>query len=78
MSKLTDKSHILVEVAIQYTTEYKETIFSFANNIQTGDGGHMNKVSVLRSVVYLTIMRKKQKFIKMKTTVLLMKTSLKE
>ncbi len=34
-----NKSHILVEVAIQYTTEYKETIFSFANNIQTGDGG---------------------------------------
>ena len=33
------KSHILVEVAIQYTTEYKETIFSFANNIQTGAGG---------------------------------------
>lgn len=33
------KSYILVEVAIQYTTEYKETIFSFANNIQTGDGG---------------------------------------
>lgn len=34
-----NKSHILVEVAIQYTTEYKDTIFSFANNIQTIDGG---------------------------------------
>ncbi len=34
-----EKSHILLEVALQYTTEYKDTIFSFANNIQTIDGG---------------------------------------
>ncbi len=31
--------HVLVEAAIQYTHEYRETIFTFANNIQTIDGG---------------------------------------
>lgn len=31
--------HVLVEAAIQYTNEYRETIFTFANNIQTIDGG---------------------------------------
>lgn len=33
------KDGILVEVAIQYTESYNETILSFANNIRTGDGG---------------------------------------
>ncbi|PKL72395.1 DNA topoisomerase (ATP-hydrolyzing) subunit B [Candidatus Kuenenbacteria bacterium HGW-Kuenenbacteria-1] len=34
---------IKVEIALQYTTEYKETIFTFANNIFTIDGGmHLN------------------------------------
>jgi len=34
---------IKIEIALQYTDEYKETIFSFANNIFTIDGGmHLN------------------------------------
>ncbi|HZJ89700.1 MAG TPA: DNA topoisomerase (ATP-hydrolyzing) subunit B [Bacilli bacterium] len=30
---------VIVEAAIQYTNDYRETIFTFANNIQTIDGG---------------------------------------
>ena len=33
------KSDMMVEVAMQYTTSYSETILSFANNIHTMDGG---------------------------------------
>lgn len=36
---LEKKVHVLVEVAFQYTTEYRDTIFTFANNIQTIEGG---------------------------------------
>ncbi len=34
-----EQDHINVEVALQYTTDYKETVFSFANNIFTTEGG---------------------------------------
>ncbi|HCJ52853.1 MAG TPA: DNA topoisomerase (ATP-hydrolyzing) subunit B [Candidatus Kerfeldbacteria bacterium] len=30
---------VLVEVALRYTTEYKETLYTFANNIYTVEGG---------------------------------------
>ncbi|TSC95677.1 MAG: DNA gyrase subunit B [Parcubacteria group bacterium Athens1014_10] len=30
---------VKVEIALQYTNEYKETVFSFANNINTHEGG---------------------------------------
>jgi len=43
----------LVEIAIQYTTAYKETIFSFANNINTVDGG--THVQGFRSALTRTI-----------------------
>lgn len=37
-----ERSGIDVEVSMQYTTEYSENIFSYANNICTSDGGtHM-------------------------------------
>ena len=29
----------MVEVAMQYTTSYTESLLSFANNIHTGEGG---------------------------------------
>jgi DNA gyrase subunit B len=33
------KNDIIAEIAMQYTTDYKETIFSFVNNINTKEGG---------------------------------------
>lgn len=40
--KLDDGSFILSDVAIQYNSGYQEDVFSFANNINTVDGGtHM-------------------------------------
>ncbi|OYT32428.1 DNA topoisomerase (ATP-hydrolyzing) subunit B [Candidatus Woesearchaeota archaeon] len=33
------KNKVAVEVAFQYTTAFSETVFSFANNINTHDGG---------------------------------------
>ncbi|MCH5210255.1 MAG: DNA topoisomerase (ATP-hydrolyzing) subunit B [Oscillospiraceae bacterium] len=33
------RSDMMVEVAMQYTTAYSEALMSFANNIHTGDGG---------------------------------------
>ena len=35
----TKKEEIIVEVAMQYNDGYSETIFSFANNINTHEGG---------------------------------------
>lgn len=46
-----DGSH--VEVAIQYTTSYTENIFSFANNINTHEGGtHLSgfKIALTRTI----------------------------
>ncbi|MGC9048877.1 MAG: DNA topoisomerase (ATP-hydrolyzing) subunit B [Patescibacteria group bacterium] len=34
-----EKMEVIVEVSLQYTNDYKETIFSFANNINTLEGG---------------------------------------
>jgi DNA gyrase subunit B len=34
-----EMDHVTVEVALQYTGEYNETVFSFANNIHTVEGG---------------------------------------
>jgi DNA gyrase subunit B len=34
-----ESDNIAVEVALQYTREFRETIFTFANNIQTVEGG---------------------------------------
>jgi len=40
--KLEDGSFVLTDVAIQYNSGYQEDVFSFANNINTVDGGtHM-------------------------------------
>ena len=33
------KDELVVEVALQYTLDYQETVFSFANNINTHEGG---------------------------------------
>lgn len=34
-----EKSKVIMEVALQYNTSYKEKIFTFANNINTAEGG---------------------------------------
>ncbi len=34
-----EKNDVVIEVAMQYTTSYSESLFSFANNINTHDGG---------------------------------------
>ncbi|MCF7830897.1 DNA topoisomerase (ATP-hydrolyzing) subunit B [Candidatus Gracilibacteria bacterium] len=34
-----EENNVSVEIALQYTQEFRETIFSFANNIQTIEGG---------------------------------------
>lgn len=47
----TKKDDIEVEVALQYNTDYSETIYSFANNIDTTEGGtHLNgfKLAITR------------------------------
>ncbi len=35
----SEKNNIIVNIALQYTTDYKETLFSFVNNINTKEGG---------------------------------------
>jgi len=34
-----EKNDVIMEVALQYNNSYKEKIFTFANNINTGEGG---------------------------------------
>lgn len=34
-----ESQEVIVEIAVQYTNDYKETLFSFANNICTVEGG---------------------------------------
>lgn len=36
---ISEKEHIMIEVALQYTDSYSENIISFANNINTTEGG---------------------------------------
>ena len=48
-----EKDGVIVEIAIQWNNSYKENIFSFANNINTKDGGtHLSgfKSALTRSV----------------------------
>ena len=35
----TEKDKVIVEIAMQYTSEYSENVFTFANNINTHEGG---------------------------------------
>lgn len=45
--------HTIVEVAVQYTDDYSENVQTFANNINTGDGGtHLTgfRTSITRSI----------------------------
>ena len=48
-----EKNGILMEIAIQYNSSYKENIFTFANNINTREGGtHLSgfKAALTRSI----------------------------
>ncbi len=36
---ISEKEHMMIEVALQYTDSYSENIISFANNINTTEGG---------------------------------------
>jgi len=48
-----NKNGVSVEVALQYNNSYKETLFTFANNINTTEGGsHLSgfKASLTRSI----------------------------
>lgn len=48
-----EKSGVLMEISLQYNTSYNEKILSFANNINTGEGGsHLSgfKAAITRSI----------------------------
>ncbi|MBN2126240.1 MAG: DNA topoisomerase (ATP-hydrolyzing) subunit B [Deltaproteobacteria bacterium] len=48
-----ERSGVVAEIAIQYNTSYKENIFTFANNINTREGGsHLSgfKAALTRSI----------------------------
>jgi DNA gyrase subunit B len=48
-----EKSLVIVEIALQYNNSYKENIFTFANNINTSEGGsHLSgfKAGLTRSI----------------------------
>ncbi len=50
---MKEKNNIIAEIAMQYNTEYTETVFSFANNINTHEGGsHLTgfKTALTRSI----------------------------
>jgi len=49
----TTKDDVIVEVAMQWNQSYKETVFAFANNINTRDGG--THVSGFRSALTRTL-----------------------
>jgi DNA gyrase subunit B len=34
-----ERDNVVMEIALQYNDAYSETVFSFANNINTVDGG---------------------------------------
>lgn len=34
-----EKNGVLIDIALQYNNSYKETLYTFANNIHTGEGG---------------------------------------
>lgn len=61
-----EKSDVIVEVAIQYNNSYKEKIFTFANNINTHEGGsHLSgfKAAITRSInIYLQNSAKNKNF----------------
>jgi DNA gyrase subunit B len=48
-----EKDHVTVEIAMQYSDAYTETIFSFANNINTIEGG--THLSGFRSALTRTV-----------------------
>ncbi|MBW2608774.1 MAG: DNA topoisomerase (ATP-hydrolyzing) subunit B [Deltaproteobacteria bacterium] len=48
-----EKNNVIMEIALQYNNSFKEKIFSFANNINTGEGGsHLSgfKAAITRSI----------------------------
>ncbi len=50
-----EKNGVLIEIALQYNNSYKETLFTFANNINTREGGtHLSgfKAALTRSINY--------------------------
>ena len=49
----TEKDNVVVELAIQYTDAYSENVFTFANNINTNEGG--THLSGLKTALTRTI-----------------------
>jgi DNA gyrase subunit B len=52
----TEQGSLAMEIALQYNDSYSETIFSFANNINTVDGGsHLSgfRTSLTRTINYI-------------------------
>ncbi|MBW1886882.1 MAG: DNA topoisomerase (ATP-hydrolyzing) subunit B [Deltaproteobacteria bacterium] len=50
---VSDKNSLIIEMALQYNNSYKENIFTFANNINTREGGtHLSgfKAALTRSI----------------------------
>jgi DNA gyrase subunit B len=50
-----EKENVAIEIALQYNDAYSETVFSFANNINTVDGGtHLSgfRTSLTRTINY--------------------------